>query len=614
MFKFKIIKILFFFSLIFLNSYIYSNENAILIEKGSVEKIKKEMKTNPDFYRTRIGTNDDTILMHAIRFNRPQEIIDLILKSGTNVYWKNKFNQTALSYTCKYSNNEKVIDLLFSKFGSEKKIQKELFKKDKTGLSPFDYSKENYFPAIKNYLSKYSVPENTETSVVNTQKPKKVLEPEETQSELQNESTYIEQNAENLTETKTQNNELIITQNTDNIEETITEELTPTLQEELNKDETLITKEDQNTTVEQEVIQEQKQEVTTELKENQIQNAIIENTIAQETEIKQQTQIQVPSVVSVPLTANNEPQKENNTNIVENITKISEDISSSNKDKEINQELKEEQITLTKEIKNKENKQIENPTTNDSIQKNIITVEPSKYKKILLYDYAPQEEEIIIEEKNTTHELAIIPEPNKKDKNGVTKLMNAAKTGNNWAIDSLLKSGADVTAKDKEGWTALMYAIRYQSNIEIINTLINHGSKIKDTNNYGTSVLQFAATYSENPEILKKVLSYYVSSDKEIFKSFILTLSNPHVSIDSQKAKLQIFIDRGISLNRFYEGKTPLMYASEYAKSTSIIKLLLDNGAVASIRTSNGKTAFDFALTNTHLQQDETYWLLNNNR
>ena len=111
------------------------------------------------------------------------------------------------------------------------------------------------------------------------------------------------------------------------------------------------------------------------------------------------------------------------------------------------------------------------------------------------------------------HELAHIDSPNKADENGTTLLMKAAKTGNKWALESLIKSGANVYSKDKDGWTALMYAVRYQNNVEIINSLIEHGANVKDKNNFGTSVLQLAACYAENPEILKKILSYYKVGD-----------------------------------------------------------------------------------------------------
>ena len=86
---------------------------------------------------------------------------------------------------------------------------------------------------------------------------------------------------------------------------------------------------------------------------------------------------------------------------------------------------------------------------------------------------------------------------------------------------------------------------------------------------------------------------------------------NLNVSFFAQFAKIEAFIDFGVPLNRFYEGKTPLMYAAEFSSSTKIIKLLLDNGAVPAIRSAEGKTAFEYAQLNTQLEHDETYWSLN---
>ncbi|MBQ1972296.1 MAG: ankyrin repeat domain-containing protein, partial [Treponema sp.] len=261
----------------------------------------------------------------------------------------------------------------------------------------------------------------------------------------------------------------------------------------------------------------------------------------------------------------------------------------------------------------------ETPKETKKEQKKQVKIEPiavSKYEKQYLYDFAPSENEVIPEDinANNVHELAHIDSPNKADENGTTLLMKAAKTGNKWALESLIKSGANVYSKDKDGWTALMYAVRYQNNVEIINSLIEHGANVKDKNNFGTSVLQLAACYAENPEILKKILSYYKVGDNDFFKSFILAITTHPSSTVSQIAKLEIFIDRGVPLNRFHEGKTPLMYAAEYATSTKVIKLLLDNGAISSIRNPHGKTAFDFAETNTLIPHDEIYWSLNTGR
>ena len=53
------------------------------------------------------------------------------------------------------------------------------------------------------------------------------------------------------------------------------------------------------------------------------------------------------------------------------------------------------------------------------------------------------------------------------------------------------------------------------------------------------------------------------------------------------------------------------MLAAEYSSSTQILKTLIDNGALPSIRDASGKTAFYYASMNTSLEHDDIYWSLN---
>lgn len=234
------------------------------------------------------------------------------------------------------------------------------------------------------------------------------------------------------------------------------------------------------------------------------------------------------------------------------------------------------------------------------------------FKKLFLYDYEPaQQEPAFPQEEKNSFGLAEIENPNKRDANGRTPLMKAVKDGNDWEVRSLIKSGADIHMTDNEGWTAFMYAVRYQNNVELVNILLKNGANPTVPNNYGTTALQLAAMYSNNPDILRLVLEQYPSGSNEIFKSFILALTSNTGSPATQSAKIKVFMEKNIPLNRFYEGKTPLMYAAEYSTSTDILKELIDNGAMISIRDADGRTAFYYASQNSALAHDDIYWSLN---
>lgn len=234
----------------------------------------------------------------------------------------------------------------------------------------------------------------------------------------------------------------------------------------------------------------------------------------------------------------------------------------------------------------------------------------TKYKKTYLFDYLSAEQSAAVETE-TKEAPPLVKNPDKRDKNGRTALMKAVQAGNDWEIRLLIQSGADVNLRDADGWTALMYAVRYQNSFETVNILVKNGAEVQNANTFGLTALHLAACYNANPDVLKLLLASYPTGATEIFKAFVLTLSAPQDNRAVQAAKIDAFIERGVPLNRFYEGKTPLMYAAEFGTSTHVIKVLLENGAHSAIRNADGKTAFDYAAHNPRLERDDIYWSLN---
>ena len=460
-----------------------------LMKDGDAKSIIKEFKKNPDMSRMRIGKDKDSLVMRAIKYDRPEEIIRLLLKADVKLSMKNKYGQTALMYACEYSSDKNVLSLIIKKSGSKSAIRKKILQKDKKGTSALDRARKNP-------------------------------------------DSYVL--------------------------ETITSYLT---EDDLNK-------------------------------------ASASAVVLTEDDVPAAVDSVEPENVSAPEPVTVAPSVEVNTDEEKPAPDVKPD------EPDIPDETAVAEVIAPAEEKG-------GAETGENIppaEENPV----DKYKKTYLYDYLPPDVLPDVEDSSADFEkLAEIKNPDAKDKNGRTALMKAVQSGNGWEIRSLIKSGADVNISDKDGWTALMYAVRYQNNLDTVNILLKNGANIRTANKYGYTALQLASSYGSNPDVLKKLLSVYPSGTNEIFRAFILSLSSSPENLIAQFAKVEAFIDFGVPLNRFYEGKTPLMYAAEFGSSTKIIKLLLDNGAVPAIRSAEGKTAFEYAQFNTQLDHDEIYWSLN---
>ena len=239
-------------------------------------------------------------------------------------------------------------------------------------------------------------------------------------------------------------------------------------------------------------------------------------------------------------------------------------------------------------------------------------VRPSaSHGKTFLYDYAESPSDAEEAMADTVQSETIIKNVNMQDEKGVTPLMFAIKGASIDLTRTLIKSGADVNARDKEGWTPLMYAVRTQNDPDLARILIDAGASVRAKNSYGVSSLVIAAEYSENSDIVSLLLDSYSATESETVKAFVHTITSSNVPLAVQCEKIRCFVDKGVPINAFWEGKTPLMYAAAAARSTAVIEALLESGALPSARTASGLRAFDFAQKNQALEHDDIYRSLN---
>ena len=228
-----------------------------------------------------------------------------------------------------------------------------------------------------------------------------------------------------------------------------------------------------------------------------------------------------------------------------------------------------------------------------------------QYSNLFLLDFAEDE---AVEESSR---LPTIENPNLCDRYGVSLLMKAAKAGNDWDVKLLLGMGANPNLRDDEGWSALMYASRYQNSTKVMELLLEKGAYTRVRNHYNMTPLLLAAYYSENPEIVEILLRGRTLQEEEVYRAFIFSITGNTSTDHLKAAKVKLFLEMGIPLNRLWKGQTPLMYACQYGNSTEVIKLLLDAGARKDTKDEDGKTAFNYAKANKSLPHNDVYWALN---
>ncbi len=225
-----------------------------------------------------------------------------------------------------------------------------------------------------------------------------------------------------------------------------------------------------------------------------------------------------------------------------------------------------------------------------------------------LQDYIKPAPDTLPPEKVPERELSMTDEA---DADGVTGLMRAARSGNDWQIRALLGAGAEINAKDKNGWTALMYASRWQENLNTVNMLVSAGSDVKATDQFGTDALILAACRNGNPDILRKLLEFYGAADRQVMRALTLVLSGTDTTEFTGTEKVRVFMEKGVPLNIYLDGRTPLMYAAKYGKSAEILEILVENNAATELRSAEGKTALDYAMENPRLDTEKIHRILN---
>jgi ankyrin repeat protein len=199
---------------------------------------------------------------------------------------------------------------------------------------------------------------------------------------------------------------------------------------------------------------------------------------------------------------------------------------------------------------------------------------------------------------------------NLKDADGRTLLMIAVESGNTEIVRLLIKSGAKVNAKNKEGYTVLMHA----RNDAIVKLLISSGADLHSTHDIfyyeyggcygstrkkqfikGTELMMAASCgYTNKVKILICARADVNARDKYGKTALMHAAQNGRVGV------AQVLLDAGADINaKDTYGETVLMHgASCESGNTKIVDLLIAAGADVNAKNNIGETYHSLALTN----------------
>ncbi|WP_149554100.1 ankyrin repeat domain-containing protein [Treponema pectinovorum] len=513
------------------------------IENASVKEVKSILRNNQDYVNITRGSEKETLLMAALKEDREIEVIELLLKYGADPDKKDSLKRNAVMYAAMYCSSPKVLEKTI-KAGTFFGFsrKKRVLKKDAEGKTSFDYARKNSSKdEMLEVLNKFA----TEPIPLET-------------SDLKENSAQISVN----------HNEEI-----------------PSATQIISPAEVAVT------------------------------------AMTQENAALTTTAVTATAPLAVLGIEQDSKENQDKNNVASEDKKTSEEFS----DKNDSSSFKEEEKTLTQQIEQNLTEQIqiekENSTANDSpiqleenpeknqpapsIQSSTIKVEPFNRQYLLEFAEDANEEHDFPTESKDEVSHNFIENADKRDSNGRTKLMDAAKKGDIQLVENLIYSKVNLNAKDNDGWTALMFAARFCPDVKILRLLIKNGADENLKNDYGITALKLAAGFSKSPQVIAELLLMHSSTENEVRSSFVYAITS-----SAQNSTLDEFLKKGIPLNNFYDGKTPLMYAAESNRDTRIINWLLKNGAKKNYRTSSGLTAFDFAKANKNLTKDSVYWTL----
>ena len=177
---------------------------------------------------------------------------------------------------------------------------------------------------------------------------------------------------------------------------------------------------------------------------------------------------------------------------------------------------------------------------------------------------------------------------NKPDETGRTALELAILADDINAVEFCIKQGADVNLNNKP----MFLAADYSKKPEIIEMLVKSGADIEAKCKDGMTPLMYAVLgfHEDNYAVVKKMIELGANVNAKDDRGFSVLFTSLAPSIkDNQKIKL--LIQSGADVNATYnDNETPLLWA--HGCNADVIKTFIDAGADVNAKNNCGETAF----------------------
>ena len=168
---------------------------------------------------------------------------------------------------------------------------------------------------------------------------------------------------------------------------------------------------------------------------------------------------------------------------------------------------------------------------------------------------------------------------------GVTPLIAASSEGHDMVVSLLLKAGANVNAKDKDGTCALMAAAA-RGHLPIVKILITNGANVNEQNQDGHSALMFAYNGKNQVHTLLERYEQYYEEQQQA----AATATEDYAGGDENAAAGSVTT----TTEPQDDGGTGPIIKEALSNHTALVDFLLNNGADASLKDKEGHVAKDF--------------------